>query len=211
MAVTWKKLAYEDDVVLKSLFDANTILAAAEDNTPAALEVAASRIVGRKAEGGIAALTAAEILAILGVESGADVTDAANVAAAGAVMESDFTAKGDLIVGSGVGTAVILPISGVEDGSVLSKGGAGASGLQWAAPGSPAAHATSHKDGGSDELLLHELGEPTGAVPINGQQLTDHVIHTVANETARLALTPVVGKLAFQSDVLAPYICTAAA
>lgn len=52
--------------VPKSLFDANTILAADSDNTPAALSVAASRIVGRKASGGIGALTAAEVKAILG-------------------------------------------------------------------------------------------------------------------------------------------------
>ena len=211
MAVTWKKLAYEEDVVLKSLFNANTILAAAEDDTPAALDVAASSIVGRKATGGIVALTAAELLAILGVESGADVTDATNVAGAGAVMESDFTAKGDLIVGSGLGTAVVLGIDGIPDGHVLSKGGEGTSGLQWSAPGTPAAHAASHKNSGSDELLLHELGEPTGAVAINGQQLTDHVIHTVANQTAREALAAVVGKIVFQADVLAPYICTVAA
>ena len=209
MAVTWKKLAYEEDVVLKSLFNANTILAAAEDDTPAALEVAASSIVGRKATGGIVALTAAELLAILGVESGADVTDATNVAGAGAVMESDFTAQGDLIVGSGVGTAVVLGKG--TAGQVLSVGGEGTSGLQWADPGTPAAHAASHKNSGSDELLLHELGEPTGAVAINGQQLTDHVIHTVATQTAREALAAVVGKIVFQTDVLAPYICTVAA
>jgi len=73
-------------------FDADTILAAESDNTPVALTVAAQRIVGRKTGGHIAALTAAEILAILGVEAGADVTDTTNVNAAGAVMESDFDA-----------------------------------------------------------------------------------------------------------------------
>ena len=55
------------DFVLKSLFDANTILYAATDNTPAALAIAASRIVGRKATGGIAALTGAEVRAIANV------------------------------------------------------------------------------------------------------------------------------------------------
>lgn len=38
----------------------------------------------------------------------------------------------------------------------------------------PNAHATSHKDGGSDELKLHELGEPTGNVDFNGWEL-EHV------------------------------------
>lgn len=55
------------DAVPNSLFDANTILAATADNTPAALPVAASRIVGRKSTGDIAAMTAAEARAVLGL------------------------------------------------------------------------------------------------------------------------------------------------
>ena len=52
--------------VTKALFDANTILAANTDNTPAAVTVAEQRIVGRKTGGNITALTAAEVNAILG-------------------------------------------------------------------------------------------------------------------------------------------------
>lgn len=59
------------DVILKALFDANTILAANTDNTPAALTVPASRIIGRAASGNIAALTAAQIRTLLSVENGA--------------------------------------------------------------------------------------------------------------------------------------------
>ena len=51
--------------VAKSAYDANTILAADTDNTPTALTVAASRVLGRKATGGIAALTGAEVQALL--------------------------------------------------------------------------------------------------------------------------------------------------
>ncbi|MBA7609785.1 hypothetical protein ES703_16979 [subsurface metagenome] len=36
MAVVWKKLAFEDDVVTKALFDADTFLYATNDNTPVA-------------------------------------------------------------------------------------------------------------------------------------------------------------------------------
>lgn len=53
------------DYVAKSLFDANTILAANSDNTPAAVTVAEDRILGRKAGGNIAGLTGAEAAAIL--------------------------------------------------------------------------------------------------------------------------------------------------
>lgn len=53
-------------VVLKSLFNANSIVIANSDDTPEALEVAASRIVGRGASGGIDDLTGAQIRTILG-------------------------------------------------------------------------------------------------------------------------------------------------
>jgi len=36
----------------------------------------------------------------------------------------------------------------------------------------PSAHATTHKSGGSDEILLHEFGAPTGAVNFNEQEAT---------------------------------------
>ncbi len=53
--------------VLKSLFNANTMLYATTDDTPVALTVAASRIVGRKSTGAIGALTGAECRTILDV------------------------------------------------------------------------------------------------------------------------------------------------
>ena len=81
------------DIVLKTLFDANTILAANADNTPAALAIAASRILGRAASGNIAALTTAQVRTLINVENGADVTDATNVNTAGAVMEEDYNAN----------------------------------------------------------------------------------------------------------------------
>jgi len=153
MAVTWKKLAYEDDVVTKALFDAYSILAADTDNTPAAIALAASRLIGRKATGGIVALAKADILTIINVADGADVT-------------------GD---------------------------------------NAPQAHAASHKNAGSDELLLHELGEPTGAVDFDLQQATDLVVMTVANEAALPAAGIALGQLCWATAELSVHICTAIA
>jgi hypothetical protein len=51
--------------VLKSLFDANTILTANTDNTPLALSVAEQRIIGRITGGNIAALTSAQTKTML--------------------------------------------------------------------------------------------------------------------------------------------------
>lgn len=209
MAVTWKKLAYEDDVVTKALFDAQTILAATSDNTPAAVTVAEQTLVGRITAGNIAALTGAQVRTLLNVEDGADVTDATNVNAAGAVMDTDFTAKGNLMSASAASTPAVLAVG--TNGQVLQALSTEATGLVWAAGGTPDAHAASHKNAGSDEILLHEFGEPTAAVPIDGQQLTDLVLHTVADATARNALTPLVGKICWQTDELAPYVCTVAA
>jgi len=55
--------------VMESDFDAQTILAATADNTPAAVTVAEQRIVGRKTGGNITALTAAEVITMLAIDS----------------------------------------------------------------------------------------------------------------------------------------------
>ena len=66
------------EAVLDTLFDAYSILYADTDNTPAALTVAASRFVGRKAAGGIAALTVAESKTLLAIAI-ADLTDGGDI------------------------------------------------------------------------------------------------------------------------------------
>lgn len=64
---TMLDVAPQGDFVLKATYDANTILAANTDNTPLALTIGASTIVGRTAAGNIAALTPAETMNILWV------------------------------------------------------------------------------------------------------------------------------------------------
>jgi hypothetical protein len=64
------------DYVAKALYDANTILYATTDNTPAALTIAASTIVGRKATGDIVALTPAEAMNVMYVAAPASKTAA---------------------------------------------------------------------------------------------------------------------------------------
>ena len=154
MAVTWKKLAYEDDVVTKALFNANTIIASDGDNSPAALEIAEQKVVGRITAGNIVGLTAAQVLTLIGVTSGADVTGS----------------------------------------------------------NAPQAHAASHKDAQSDEILLHELGQPTGAVDFDLQEATNLVVFTVADEATRDALNAAateVGQLCWATSELTLAICTA--
>jgi hypothetical protein len=69
---------YADTKVAKSLYDEHSILYATTDDTPVALTVGASTIVGRKASGNIVALTGAETNVILGNTSYA-LSDAATI------------------------------------------------------------------------------------------------------------------------------------
>ncbi len=78
---------------------AQTLLARTSGNITSLL-VDTSRIVGRTAGGDLNDLTATEVRTVINVEDDADVTDAANVDAAGAVMEADFDAFTILVANS---------------------------------------------------------------------------------------------------------------
>ena len=61
------------DFVTKALFDAQTILAATTDDTPAALTVAEQTLIGRITAGNIDDLTATQVRTLLDVAQGAEV------------------------------------------------------------------------------------------------------------------------------------------
>tara|TARA_B100001939_G_scaffold47443_2_gene36905 strand:+ start:25 stop:4203 length:4179 start_codon:yes stop_codon:yes gene_type:complete len=66
-----------------------------------------------------------------GIEASADVTDATNVNAAGAVMNSDLDGKGELLVGDGTGDPTALAVG--TNGYVLKANSSTSTGLEWAA------------------------------------------------------------------------------
>ena len=66
-----------------------------------------------------------------GIETNADVTDATNVNAAGAVMESDVDAKGDIFVATADNTVTRLAVG--TNNHVLTADSSEASGVKWAA------------------------------------------------------------------------------
>jgi len=65
------------------------------------------------------------------IEANADVTDATNVDAAGAVMNSDLDAKGEILVGDGSGDPTALPVG--TNGYILTADSTEATGVKWAA------------------------------------------------------------------------------
>lgn len=65
-----------------------------------------------------------------GIEASADVTDATNVNAAGAIMNSDVATKGQIIVGDGSGDPTILSVG--TDGHYLKADSSAGSGVAWA-------------------------------------------------------------------------------
>lgn len=77
--------------------------------------------------------TATQIAKLDGIEAGADVTDATNVAAAGAVMKTLADAKGDLFAATAADTVTRLPI-GATNGHVLTVDSAEMTGMKWTAP-----------------------------------------------------------------------------
>ena len=78
--------------VMETDYNANSILAATADDTPAVLTVAEQTLVGRITAGAIAALSTTQIRTLINVEDGADVTDTTNVTSAGALMDSEVDA-----------------------------------------------------------------------------------------------------------------------
>lgn len=60
-----------------------------------------------------------------------------------------------------------------------------------------AAHASRHKNGGADELLLHELGEPTGSVDFSKQQALQLVVENRTSDPG----TPATGQIWLRTDL----------
>tara|TARA_Y100000034_G_scaffold25708_3_gene30540 strand:+ start:4805 stop:7207 length:2403 start_codon:yes stop_codon:yes gene_type:complete len=115
-----------------------------------------------------------------GIEALADVTDATNVAAAGAVMDADFTAADEVMVGTGAGTHGQVTLAASQ---FLAKKAAGAatnvtaaeartilnvaSGADVTGSNAPQAHAASHQASGGDEIKLDNLGTPDDNTDLN--------------------------------------------
>jgi len=95
-----------------------------------------------------------------GIEASADVTDATNVDAAGAVMNSDLDGKGELLVGDGSGDPTILSVG--QNNYVLVADSNEASGVKWG----PAPSA-----GGLNNIVEDTTPQLGGALDVQAQEI----------------------------------------
>lgn len=112
----------------------------------------------------------ADSVKLAAIEAAADVTDATNVAAAGAVMDADFAAADQIMVGTGAGTHGQVTLAASQ---FLAKKAAGAAtnvtaaeartilnvadGADVTGSNAPQAHKASHQNGGGDEVSVAGL------------------------------------------------------
>jgi hypothetical protein len=208
MAVTWKKLAYEDDVILKTMLTTKgDIIIATSNNVPARLAVGSDNQILRVATD----LPNWEDLPAAAAHKddhdpndGSDPLDTAAAAEISAVVAaatgtSHSFARADHVhaINHGITDNHIVTIDGA-DIAATEIARFTANGIESRTPAEVAA-----------TMALDDIADPDAAVGMNGQQLTDQVIHTVANAAGRP--TAAVGKICWQTDTLALYACTIAA
>lgn len=210
MAITWKKLAYEDDVITKALLTATgNIIYASGIGVPAALAVGANTNVLTLAAG-IPSWAAA---AAPGAHKdshdpadGADPLDSAaaedipGVQAAGVGISHSF-ARADHAhqIQESMADNHLVTINDVDAAvSEICKFTA-TGGIEGATPAAVAA-----------TMALDDVGVPDAAVDFNLQQATDLVVMTVANEAALPAGigTVAVGQLCWATGELTLHVCT---
>jgi len=210
MAVTWKKLAYEDDVITKALLTATgDIVYASGVATPAVLAVGANTNVLTLA-GGVPSWAAPAVAAAHAASHLPDGGDPITTAAPSALLEVQVQAEGvaESLARSDHAHAIVHDIT---DNSLVTVDGTTnipadndigvftALGLEGQTPAEVAA-----------TMALDDIGVPDALVDFNDQQAIDLVSHNVADAAALAALDAVIGKMAFQVDELAFYGCTVA-
>lgn len=209
MAVTWKKLAYEEDVIVNTLMSAKgDIIIASAANTPARLAVGTDDQILRVAtdlpnwedlpaaaahkdshdpEDGGDPLDCAAAGEIVGVAAAAE-------GSAHSFARSDHTHQiQESMADDHIVTVNAADVAENDIARFSSTGGL--NGMTYAELAAA--------------MALDDIGVPDAAVDMNEQELQDVVVHTVANAGARP--DPAVGKICWQTDTLALYACTVAA
>jgi len=210
MAVTWKKLAYEDDVITKAILTAaGDIIYASASATPAILAKGSDDDVLTLAAGvpSWAAPGAPAAHAASHLPSGGDPL---TTAVPNALLEVQAQAEGtaESFARSDHDHAIVHDIT---DNSLVTIDGTTnaptdddiavftALGIEGQTPAEVAA-----------TMALDDIGVPDAAVDFNLQQATDLVVMTVANEAALSAVVAdtEVGQLCWATGELTLHVCT---
>ena len=121
------------------------------------------------------------------IEASADVTDATNVNAAGAVMESDVDAKGDIFAGTADNTVSRLAV-GTND-YVLTADSGEATGLKWAAASGGVALANEASDATCFPVFATAATDASWATAKSNANLT------FDSSTAKLSSSGIIGSI----------------
>lgn len=212
MAITWKKLAYEDDVLTKALATAKgDIYHATAAGVIAVLPIGADNQILRVATD----ILAYEAMPAAGAhkdehdpEDGADALDTAGPPAL-LEVQAQATGVSHSLARADHAHAIVHDIT---DNSLATIDGTSnapadndigvftAIGIEGQTPAEVAA-----------TMALDDVGVPDAAVDFDLQQATDLVVMTVANEAALPGANVAVGQLCWATGELSLHICTVAA
>jgi len=128
---------------------------------------------------GLESRSVTELRSDINVEDGADVTDATNVAASGAIMETLANAKGDIIAATANDTVTRLAVG--TDTYVLTADSGEATGMKWAAAGSGSGDVVG--PGSSTDEAIARFDSTTGKLLQNSQ-------YTTISDTGTITITP---------------------
>ena len=215
MAITWRKLAFEDDVITKAFMAAKgDLISASTDDTPLILTVGANGKYLKADSGEATGLiwdTPSGIVPATHKDSHdpEDGSDALDTAGPSALLEVQVQATGTSHSLARADHAHAI-VHDITDNSLVTIDGTvnapadddiavfTADGLEGQTPAQVAA-----------TMALDDIGVPDAAVDFDLQQATDLVVMTVDNEAALPAANVAVGQLCWATGELTLHVCTA--
>ena len=126
-------------------------------------------------------MSAADKAKLDAIEANADVTDATNVNAAGAIMNSDLDGKGELLVGDGSGDPTALPVG--INGYILKADSSTGTGVVWAAEATASGEANVQADFNETDNTNDAFIKNKPTIPTNNNQLTNGAGYITATLT----------------------------
>ena len=126
-------------------------------------------------------MSAADKTKLDAIEANADVTDATNVNAAGAIMNSDLDGKGELLVGDGSGDPTALPVG--INGYILKADSSTGTGVVWAAEATASGEANVQADFNETDNTNDAFIKNKPTIPTNNNQLTNGAGYITATLT----------------------------